>query len=168
MNDDVPSFEWDDEKDRSNIKKRGVELSIAQKAFLDPHHIIVEDDAHSAIEKRYFSFGLVETEILTARFTWRDGRIRIFGAGYWQKGKKFMNKKIEYTKGEIGKVKIVKDFLPPPSELVLRDDNVKVTLSLSRRSIDFLKAKRRNSACRIRRCSGHWWIGMQNGWGSRT
>ena len=46
---------------------------------------------------------------------------------------------IEYTKGEIGKVKIIKDFLPHPSELVMKDDNVKVTLSLSRRSIDFFK-----------------------------
>ena len=56
-----------------------------------------------------------------------------------EKENKFMKSKIEYTKGEIGKVKIIKDFLPPPSELVLRDDNVKVTLSLSRRSIDFFK-----------------------------
>ena len=46
---------------------------------------------------------------------------------------------VEYTKGEMGKVKIVKDFLPPPSQLVLRDDNVKVTLSLSRRSVEFFK-----------------------------
>jgi predicted DNA binding CopG/RHH family protein len=46
---------------------------------------------------------------------------------------------VEYTKGAMGKVKIVKDFLPPPSQLVLRDDNVKVTLSLSRRSVDFFK-----------------------------
>jgi predicted DNA binding CopG/RHH family protein len=46
---------------------------------------------------------------------------------------------IDYTKGEIGKVKIIKDFLPHPSELVLKDDNVKVTLSLSRRSIEFFK-----------------------------
>ncbi len=50
-----------------------------------------------------------------------------------------MKKPVEYTKGEMGDVKIIKDFLPPPSELVLRDDNVKVTLSLSRRSIDFFK-----------------------------
>jgi predicted DNA binding CopG/RHH family protein len=52
-----------------------------------------------------------------------------------------MKNKIEYTKGEIGKVKIIKDFLPAPSELVLRDDNVKVTLSLSRRSIEFFKSE---------------------------
>ena len=48
-------------------------------------------------------------------------------------------KMVEYTEREIGKVKIVKDFLPAPSELVLKDDNVKVTLSLSRRSIEFFK-----------------------------
>ena len=39
----------------------------------------------------------------------------------------------------MGSVRIVKDFLPLPSQLVLRDDNVKVTLSLSRRSINFFK-----------------------------
>ncbi|MDP8996007.1 MAG: CopG family transcriptional regulator [Pseudomonadota bacterium] len=50
-----------------------------------------------------------------------------------------MKKPVEYTAGEIGKLKIVKDFLPAPSELVLKDDNVKVTLSLSRRSIEFFK-----------------------------
>ena len=47
--------------------------------------------------------------------------------------------KIEYSKGEMGNVRIVKDFLPLPSQLVLRDDNVKVTLSLCRRSINFFK-----------------------------
>lgn len=41
-----------------------------------------------------------------------------------------MKNKIEYTKGEIGRAKIIKDFLPPTSELVLRDNNVKVILSL--------------------------------------
>lgn len=46
---------------------------------------------------------------------------------------------IDYTKGDIGKVKIIKDFLPHPSELVMKDDNVKVTLNPSRRSIDFFK-----------------------------
>ena len=48
-------------------------------------------------------------------------------------------KTVEYTRGEIGAVKIIKDFLPHPSELVMKDDNVKVTLSLSRRSIAFFK-----------------------------
>jgi predicted DNA binding CopG/RHH family protein len=47
--------------------------------------------------------------------------------------------RIEYTRGEIGAVKIIKDLLPHPSELVLKDDNIKVTLSLPRRSIEFFK-----------------------------
>jgi predicted DNA binding CopG/RHH family protein len=51
-----------------------------------------------------------------------------------------MSKKtVKYTRGEIGKVKMVKDFLPPPGQLVLREENVKVTLSLSRRSLEFFK-----------------------------
>ena len=52
-----------------------------------------------------------------------------------------MSKKtVRYTKGEIGKVgPVLRDFLPPPDKLVLRESNVKVTLSLSSRSVDFFK-----------------------------
>jgi hypothetical protein len=71
------------------------------------------------------------------------------------KGSKFMKKKmVEYTEGEIERVKIVKDFLPSPSELVLKDDNVKVTLSFTRRSIEFFKreAKRQHVFWFVREC----------------
>lgn len=45
-----------------------------------------------------------------------------------------------YIRGEIGKIgPVLKDFLPPPEKLVLREDTVKVTLSLSSRSVDFFK-----------------------------
>jgi predicted DNA binding CopG/RHH family protein len=52
---------------------------------------------------------------------------------------------VRYTKGDIGRVRVISDFLPAPSDLALREDNVKVTLSLSRRSLDFFKreAKKR-------------------------
>jgi hypothetical protein len=46
---------------------------------------------------------------------------------------------LKYSKGEIGRVRIVADFLPPPDRLVLREENVKVTLSLSQRSVTFFK-----------------------------
>ena len=49
------------------------------------------------------------------------------------------NRTIKYTAGEIGRVRVIKDFLPRPDDLVPREDNVKVTLSLSRRSLDFFK-----------------------------
>jgi len=52
---------------------------------------------------------------------------------------------VRYTAGEIGRLRVIEDFLPPPGNLVLREDNIKVTLSLSRRSLDFFKreAKKR-------------------------
>jgi hypothetical protein len=46
---------------------------------------------------------------------------------------------VRYGKGEIGRVRIIEDFLPPPDSLVLREENVKVTLSLSQRSVTFFK-----------------------------
>jgi hypothetical protein len=52
---------------------------------------------------------------------------------------------VRYTTGEIGRVRVIEDFLPPPDRLVPREDNVKVTLALSRRSLDFFRreAKKR-------------------------
>jgi hypothetical protein len=52
-----------------------------------------------------------------------------------------MRKKGEYSDEPIGRLQIVKDFLPRPEELVFKEDNVKVTLSLSRESVDFFKAE---------------------------
>ncbi len=45
-----------------------------------------------------------------------------------------------YTNVPLGKIEIVRDFLPSPDELVLKDATVKVTLNLSKSSIDFFKS----------------------------
>jgi hypothetical protein len=37
--------------------------------------------------------GKVNNRIITVRFTYREGKIRIIGAGYWRKGKKYYEKK---------------------------------------------------------------------------
>jgi uncharacterized DUF497 family protein len=81
------SFEWDDGKDRVNRTKHGVSFALAQRAFFDPRRVIAEDVQHSGAEKRFYCFGVVAGGVMTVRFTWRDGRIRIFGAGYWRKGR---------------------------------------------------------------------------------
>jgi uncharacterized DUF497 family protein len=81
------SFEWDGRKDAENQTKHGVPFALAQYAFADPKRVIAEDAAHSGQERRYFCFGRVGDGILTVRFTYRPGVIRIFGAGYWRKGK---------------------------------------------------------------------------------
>ena len=82
------SFDWDTEKDLTNQAKHGVSFSEAQYAFADPNRVIAEDLSHSKKEKRYFCFGKVGGGVVTVRFTYRSGVIRIFGADYWRKGKK--------------------------------------------------------------------------------
>ena len=52
-----------------------------------------------------------------------------------------MKRKIKYTSEPLGRVEIVADFLPSPDQLVLNDDGVKVTISLSKRSVAFFKAQ---------------------------
>ena len=46
----------------------------------------------------------------------------------------------KYTREPLGRIEVVDDFLPPPDQLVLKDDGVKVTISLSRKSVEFFKA----------------------------
>jgi len=84
-----PNFEWDEAKNIENKQKHGVSFFDAQYSFLDGNRVIAEDLDHSQEEKRYFCFGMNKnrTGVLTVRFTYRNGRIRIFGAGYWRKGK---------------------------------------------------------------------------------
>lgn len=85
-------FEWDERKNRENQAKHGVAFELAQHAFADPRRVIAEDLGHSQAEQRYYCFGKVEEGILTVRFTYRDQVIRIFGAGYWRKGKEIYEK----------------------------------------------------------------------------
>ena len=50
-----------------------------------------------------------------------------------------MSAKIKYTDEPLGKPQVIPDFLPSPEDLVFRDDGVKITLALSKRSVDFFK-----------------------------
>ena len=54
-----------------------------------------------------------------------------------------MKGKIKYTDEPMGKVKIASDFLPSPEELALKDETVKVTIALSKASIEFFKNEAR-------------------------
>jgi hypothetical protein len=83
------SFEWDDDKDRINQETHGVPFALAQFASADPNRVILEGVTHSTQDDlRFFCLGLVDGAVMTVRFTYRRQRIRIFGAGYWRKGKK--------------------------------------------------------------------------------
>ncbi len=50
-----------------------------------------------------------------------------------------MKEKIKYTDEPLGDVKVISDFLPSPEELALKEETVKVTISLSKTSIEFFK-----------------------------
>ena len=80
-------FEWDPQKDAENQEKHGVSFAQAQFAFADPNRVIAKDQPHSENEDRHYCFGRTGEAILTVRFTYREDVIRIFGAGYWRKGK---------------------------------------------------------------------------------
>ena len=58
-----------------------------------------------------------------------------------------MKENIKYSNEPIGKVRVIRDFLPSPEQLALKDETVKVTLSLSKTSVDFFKkeAKKYNT-----------------------
>jgi len=88
----MSDFEWDENKNQENIEKHGIAFTIAQHAFLDKNRIILNDESHSSIEQRYYCLGKISDGVLTVRFTYRRNKIRIFGAGYWRKGKKIYEK----------------------------------------------------------------------------
>ena len=49
----------------------------------------------------------------------------------WDEGKdkeNIMKSKIKYTEEPMGELRVIKDFLPPPDQLVLKEENVKVTI----------------------------------------
>jgi uncharacterized DUF497 family protein len=85
----VAIFDWDSGKEQENLRKHGVSFTAAQAAFFDPGRVIARDVGHSENEPRYYCFGRTDLGVLTVRFTYRGSVIRIFGAGYWRKGRQF-------------------------------------------------------------------------------
>jgi predicted DNA binding CopG/RHH family protein len=50
-----------------------------------------------------------------------------------------MSAKITYTNRPLGDLKVMPDFLPAPEDLVFQDNTVKITITLSRSSVEFFK-----------------------------
>ena len=87
------SFVWDSARELVNIHKHGIDFDTASKAFKDQKRKIYVDSKHSLKEERLFCIGRVGNRIVTVRFTYRDDKIRIFGAGCWRKGRIYYEKK---------------------------------------------------------------------------
>lgn len=52
-----------------------------------------------------------------------------------------MNTKIKHRDEPLGEIRVIPDFLPSPAEVAFRDEGIKVTLALSKKSVDFFKAE---------------------------
>jgi hypothetical protein len=72
-------FEWDDEKEKINIKKHNINFTVAKKIFNDANRIEIYDKKHSIYEDRYNTIGIVE-DVLFVVYTERKDRIRIISA----------------------------------------------------------------------------------------
>jgi len=86
-------FIWNSAKNKENFKKHGIDFKTAIEAFADPNRLIAVDEVHGEKEERFFCIGMSGEKICTVRFVYRDGLIRIYGAGYWRKGRKFYEEK---------------------------------------------------------------------------
>ena len=87
------SFIWDTQKEAANIQKHGVNFETAARAFKDPHRKTFIDEERSKTEERFFCIGKVDERVLTVRFTYREGLVRIYGAAYWRSGRRYYEAK---------------------------------------------------------------------------
>lgn len=82
-------FEWDPDKEQSNVKKHQVDFAEAKTVFNDPLEVTIPDPTHSLGENRFPSLGRSETDrlrsetdrLVVVSYTERHGdRIRIINA----------------------------------------------------------------------------------------
>jgi hypothetical protein len=57
------------------------------------------------------------------------------------RGRHSVSRIITYTDEPLGDLRIVPDFLPSPEELAFREESVKITIVLNKRSVDFFKSE---------------------------
>ena len=62
-----------------------------------------------------------------------------------------MSVKIKYTDEPIGEPRVIRDLLPTPDQLAFRDEDVKITIALSKRSVDFFKSQAAKSDTQYQR-----------------
>ena len=72
-------FEWDEEKNKVNKQKHGIDFSTAIHVFEDEDRIEIFDYEHSLEEDRYNTIGMVH-DILFVVYTERKERIRMISA----------------------------------------------------------------------------------------
>lgn len=75
-------FEWDDEKEKINIIKHGIDFTTAARVFKDENRLELFDEAHSDFEDRYITIGLIDevAYLVMVVYTEREEAIRLISA----------------------------------------------------------------------------------------
>ena len=75
-------FEWDEEKNKRNLKIHGIDFEMAARVFADPHRLEKYDDSHSDDEDRYITIGEINgtAYIVMVVYTERGEVTRIISA----------------------------------------------------------------------------------------
>jgi hypothetical protein len=78
-------FDWDSNKNLTNIEKHGISFEQAQEIFLDPLHLSILDERFSDFEERWITIGATESaEVIVVAHLYfveePEERIRIISA----------------------------------------------------------------------------------------
>ncbi|MBP3760667.1 MAG: BrnT family toxin [Ruminococcus sp.] len=75
-------FEWDDNKEKINIRKHGIDFTTAARVFDDENRLAIYDESHSNAEDRYITIGMIGeiAYIVMVVYTERDDAIRLISA----------------------------------------------------------------------------------------
>lgn len=75
-------FEWDEEKNKKNIKNHGIDFETAARVFADPYRIEKYDKNHSDEEDRYITIGEINgtAYVIMVVYTERGETIRMISA----------------------------------------------------------------------------------------
>lgn len=76
------TFEWDDEKEKINIIKHGIDFTTAARVFDDENRLERYDSEHSEYEDRYITIGLINgvAYLVMVVYTERGEAIRLISA----------------------------------------------------------------------------------------
>ena len=74
-------FEWDENKEKSNLSKHKVDFSEAETVFSDMLSVTIPDPDHSFEEQRFIDIGMSDkSRVLVVVYTEREAKIRIISA----------------------------------------------------------------------------------------
>jgi uncharacterized DUF497 family protein len=73
------TFEWDEDKNKINLEKHGIDFETAILVFNDMQRIEIFDLEHSVEEDRYNTIGMVY-DVLFVVYTERKDNIRLISA----------------------------------------------------------------------------------------